>query len=52
MLNNQVLGLEKKFMESKDRELKDRKEKIERETEELFYKPIILSKDDMDKIEE
>ena len=36
----------------KDRELKDREEKIKREIEELFYKPIILSKDDLDKFEE
>ena len=59
MLNNQflkvknsLLGLEKDFMESKDRELKDREEKIKKETEELCYKPIIVSKDDMDKFEE
>ena len=39
-------------MESKDRELKDREKKIKREAEELFYKPIIVSKDDIDKFEE
>ena len=39
-------------MELKDRELKDTEEKIKREIEELFYKPIILSKDDIDKFEE
>ena len=39
-------------MKSEDRELKDREEKIKRETEELFYKPIIVSKNDMDKFEE
>ena len=33
-------------------ELKDIEEKIKREIEELFYKPIIVSKDDMDKFEE
>ena len=33
-------------------ELKDREEKIKTETEELFYKPIILSKNDIDKYEE
>ena len=38
MLNNQFLGLEKDFIELKDRE--------------LFHKPIIMSKDDMDKFEE
>ena len=32
--------------------MKDREEKIKREIEELFYKPIIVSKDDMDKFEE
>ena len=36
----------------KERELKDREEKIKREIEELFYKPIIVSKDDLDKLEE
>ena len=51
MLNNQFLGFEKDFMESKDKELKDREEKIKRETEELFYMPIIVSEDDMDKFE-
>ena len=39
-------------MDLKDRELKDRAEKIKREIEELFYKPIIMSKYDMDKFEE
>ena len=39
-------------MKSEDRELKDREEKIKREAEELFYKPIIVSKNDMDKFEE
>ena len=59
MLNNQflivknsLLRLEKDFIESKDRELNDGEEKIKRETEELFYKPVIVSKDDMDKFEE
>ena len=39
-------------MTSEDRESKDRAEKIKIETEELFYKPIFVSKDDMDKFEE
>ena len=39
-------------MELKDRELKDRAEKIQREIEELFYQAIIVSKDDMDKFKE
>ena len=37
-------------MELKDRERKYR-EKIKREIEELFFKPIIISKDDKDKFE-
>ena len=49
---NSLLELEKDFKELKDRELKDREEKIKREIEELFYKPIIVSKCDMDKFEE
>ena len=36
----------------KDRELKDREEKIKREIEELFLKPIIVSIDDIDKFEQ
>ena len=38
-------------MELKGRELKDRVEKLKREIEELFYKPIIVSKDDLNKFE-
>ena len=52
MLNNQFLALGNFFLESKDRKLKDTEEKIKRETEELFYKPVIMSEDDMDKFEE
>ena len=59
MLNNQFLNaknslleLEKDFMELKDRKLKDTEEKTKTEIEELFYKPTIVSKDDMDKFEE
>ena len=33
----------------KDKELKDREVKVKREIEELFFKPIIVSIDDMDK---
>ena len=54
MLNNQFwnvknspLKLEKGFMEWKNGE-----KKIKRKIEELFYKSIIESKDDMDKFEE
>ena len=35
----------------KDRELKDREVKIKREIEELFFKPIIVSIDDMNRFE-
>ena len=35
-------------MELRDRELNDREERVKREIEKLFYKPIIVSKDDMD----
>ena len=47
-----LFELEKVFIGVKDRELKDRKGKIKRETEELFHMLIIVSKDDMDKFEE
>ena len=50
-VKNSILELEKDFKELKDRELKDREEKIKREIEELFYKPIIVSKDDLNKFE-
>ena len=59
MQNNQflkvktsLLELEKYFTEWTDTELKDRKEKKFKKTEKLFSKPIIVSKDDMDKFEE
>ena len=48
-VKNSLLELEKDFIELKDRELKDREVKIKREKEELFFKPIIVSIDDMDK---
>ena len=51
-VKNSLLELEKYFLELKDIELKDRQEKIKREVEELFFKLIIMSKDDMDKSEE
>ena len=44
MLNKQSLIAKKYFIEMKDRELREREEKINRE--------IIMSKDDMDKFEE
>ena len=47
-VKNSLLELEKDFKELKDRELKDREVKIKRETEELFFKLIIMSIDGMD----
>ena len=47
-----LLELGKDFIELKDKELKGRKVKIKREMEELFFKPIIVSTDDMDKFEQ
>ena len=38
----------KNLIELKDRELKNREVKIKREIEELFFKLIIVSKDNMD----
>ena len=42
-VKNNLLELEKDFMELKDRELKDRKEKIKSKIEDLLHKPIIVS---------
>ena len=50
-VKNSLLRSEKDFIELKERELKDRKVKIEREIEELFFKPISVSIDDMDWLE-
>ena len=50
-VKNSLLELEKDFVELKDIELKDREVKIKREIEELFFKPIIVSIDDMDRFE-
>ena len=44
--------LEKDFIELKDIKLKDIEIKIKREKEELFFKPIILSIEDVDKFEQ
>ena len=52
MGKNSLLKLEKDFKELEDRELKDRDAKIKREIKELFFKPVMLSTDDMDKFEE
>ena len=45
-VKNSLIELEKDFIESKDREV------IKREIEELFFKPIMVSIDDMDKFEQ
>ena len=50
-VKDSLLELKRYFIESKDLELKDRDLKIKREIEELFFKPIIMSIDDMDKSE-
>ena len=50
MQKNSLLELEKDFMELKDKILKNRKEKIKKEIEKLFHKPIIVSEDSMDKL--
>ena len=42
----------KRFIELKDRELKNRETKIKREIEELFFKLITASIDDIDKLEQ
>ena len=46
------IELETDFVELKDRELKGREVKIKGEIEELVFKPIIVSIDDMDKFEQ
>ena len=51
-VKNSLLEFEKDFIQLKDRESKIRKEKLERDIKGLFHKPLIVSKDDMDKIEE
>ena len=51
-VKNSLLELEIFFTELEDREIKHRKEKIKKEIEKLFNKPIIVSKDDIDKFEE
>ena len=48
-IKNSLLELEKDFIELKDRELKDREVNIKIEIEELFFKPIVVSIDDMER---
>ena len=52
MVWNNLLELDKDFLELKDTELNDRKVKIKRKIEELFFKPIIGSTDEMIKFEQ
>ena len=51
-VKNSLLELEKDFIKLKDKELKDREVKIKREIEELFFKLIVESIDDMNNFEE
>ena len=51
-VKNSLLELEKDFLELKDRELKNREVKIKIDIEELFFKPIIVSIDDIDKFKQ
>ena len=51
-VKNSLLEFEKDFIQLKDRESKIRKEKLKRDIKGLFHKPLIVSKDDMDKFEE
>ena len=51
-VKNSLLELEKDFIKLKDKELKDREVKIKREIEELFFKLIVVSIDDMNNFEE
>ena len=51
-VKNSLLELKKDFIELKDRELKDREVKMKSEIEELFFKLIVVSLDDIDKFEQ
>ena len=51
-VKNSLLEIEKDFIELKDRELKGRDKNIRREIEGLFFKPIIVLIDGMDKFEQ
>ena len=51
-MKNSPSELEKDFIELKDIKVKDIEIKIKREKEELFFKPIILSIEDVDKFEQ
>ena len=51
-VKSSLLELEKDFIKLKYSELKDKELKVKREIEELFFKTIIVSIDDMDKFEQ
>ena len=51
-VKNNLLELDKDFIELKDRELNNRKLKIKREIEVQLFEPFIVSRDDMNKFEE
>ena len=51
-VKNGLVELEQDFIELKNRELRDREVKIKRELEKLYFKPIIVSIDAMDKFEQ
>ena len=48
-VKNSLLELEKDFIELKEKKLKDKESKIKREIEELFFKPFMVSIDDINK---
>ena len=50
-MKNSILGLEKDFIQLKDIELKDIEVKFKREIKELFFKPIIVTIDEMYRLE-
>ena len=51
-VKNSLLELEKDFIEWTDRDLKDSEVKIKREIEKLYFKPIMVSLDDIDKFKQ
>ena len=51
-VKNNLFELEKYFIELKDKELKGREANIKRRVEELLFKLIIVSIDDMEKFEQ
>ena len=51
-IKNNLLELEKSFEELKDKELRDREVKFRKKIEDLFFKPINTSMNDLNKFEE